>query len=93
LLSLRAPAATKPGVVSVTFPAATVQFKPGPNLAAAQANCLVCHGADYIYNQPPLTKAGWTGSVNKMRNVFKATIADGDVDKIVEYLMSQNGKP
>jgi cytochrome c553 len=92
LLSLRAPAASSPSVVTVTFPATTVQFKPGPNLASAQANCLTCHGADYVYNQPPLSKAQWTAEVTKMRNAYKAPIADGDVDKIVDYLMSQNGK-
>jgi mono/diheme cytochrome c family protein len=92
LLSLGAHAASSPSVVTVTFPASTIDFKPGPNLAAAQANCLICHGADYVYNQPPLSKAQWTGEVNKMRNAYKAPIADADVDKIVEYLMSQNGK-
>ena len=92
LLALRAPAATSPSVVSVKLPATAVEFKPGPNLAGAQANCLICHGADYVYNQPPLSKAQWTAEVNKMRNAYKAPIADGDVDKIVDYLMSQNGK-
>jgi cytochrome c553 len=90
--ALRAPAATKSGVVSVSLPPPVVAFKPGPNLAAAQASCLICHGADYVYNQPPLSKAQWTAEVTKMRNAYKATIADADVDKIVEYLMSQNGK-
>ncbi len=94
LLSPRAPAATGPSVVTVSFPAPTIDFKPGPNLAAAQANCLICHGADYVYNQPPLSRAQWTAEVNKMRNVYKALLADDAVavDKIVDYLMSQNGK-
>jgi mono/diheme cytochrome c family protein len=92
VLALRAPAATGPRVVTVTFPATTINFKPGPNLAAAQANCLICHGADYVYNQPPLSKAQWTAEVTKMRNAYKAPVVDGDVERIVEYLMSQNGK-
>ncbi|MBV8601453.1 MAG: cytochrome c [Candidatus Eremiobacteraeota bacterium] len=79
--------------ITVTFPPPLVQFKNGPNLGVAQANCLVCHGADYIYTQPPLTRAQWTAEVNKMRAAYKAQIADDDVPKIVDYLLSQNGKP
>jgi len=91
--TLRAPAQTAfPKKVSVTFPASTISFKPGPNLGTAQANCLVCHNADYIYFQPALTRAQWTAEVNKMRAAYKASIADADVQPIVDYLMSQNGK-
>ena len=81
-----------PNKVTVAFPAPVVDFKPGPNLGVAQTNCLVCHGADYVYNQPPLTRAQWTAEVNKMRAAYKANIAADDVSQIVDYLMSQNGK-
>lgn len=77
---------------SIALPPGTIQFKPGPNLGIVQANCLVCHNADYVYFQPALTRAQWTAEVNKMRAAYKATIADDDVPKIVDYLMSQNGK-
>jgi len=85
-------AAGFPKSSSVTLPPSSIMFKPGPNLGVAQANCLVCHNADYIYFQPALTRAQWTAEVNKMRGAYKATIADDDVPKIVDYLMSQNGK-
>jgi sulfite dehydrogenase (cytochrome) subunit B len=85
-------AAGFPKSQSIALPPGTIQFKPGPNLGIVQANCLVCHNADYIYFQPALTRAQWTAEVNKMRAAYKATIADGDVPKIVDYLMSQNGK-
>jgi mono/diheme cytochrome c family protein len=81
-----------PRKMSIQIPPSPVQFKPGPNLATVQANCLVCHSAEYVYNQPPLTRAVWTAEVNKMRNAYKAQIQDADVDKIVDYLMTQNGK-
>ena len=81
-----------PRKVSVTLPASSIAFKSGPNLGVAQANCLVCHNADYVYFQPPMTRAQWTAEVNKMRAAYKASIADADVDRIVDYLMSQNGK-
>ena len=85
-------AAALPKKVTIQIPPGTVQFKPGPNIGVAQANCLVCHNADYVYNQPALTRTQWTAEVNKMRAVYKANIADDDVPKIVDYLMSQNGK-
>jgi len=85
-------AAALPKKVEIQLPPSSIAFKPGPNQNVAQANCLVCHNADYVYFQPRLTTAQWTAEVNKMRAVYKANIADDDVPKIVEYLMSQNGK-
>lgn len=85
-------AAAFPKSASITLPPSNIQFKPGPNVGIVQANCLVCHNADYVYFQPALTRAQWTAEVNKMRAAYKATIADDDVPKIVDYLMTQNGK-
>lgn len=81
------------GTLSVKFPPVTVGFKPGPGSDVATANCRTCHSAAYIYTQPRLTKAQWTAEVNKMKAVYGAPIAPGDVATIVDYLMTQNGKP
>src|SRR5574340_6014 len=78
--------------VSIDLPQETAQLKPGPGLAAARDNCMICHSVDYIYMQPPLTKEQWHAEVVKMKKVMGAPIADGDIDSIVQYLMSQNGK-
>ena len=83
----------KPGLLTVSFPPSVYEFKDGPNVGTARANCLTCHTAEYVYVQPAFTAAVWTAEVNKMRNAYKANIADGDVQPIVDYLMSQNGKP
>ncbi len=92
--SLASPAATaaNAGAVSVELPAETAELKPGPGLDVARANCMTCHSVDYIYMQPPLTQDQWRGVVMKMKKVMGAPIADGDIDTIVQYLMSQNGK-
>ncbi|MBV8198728.1 MAG: cytochrome c [Candidatus Eremiobacteraeota bacterium] len=90
--ALAAPVIRMPSKMSIELPPSERTFQPGPNLGVVRANCLVCHNADYVYNQTPMTRAQWTAEVNKMRNVYKATIADDDVAKIVDYLMSQNGK-
>jgi mono/diheme cytochrome c family protein len=80
-----------PATVRIDLPAETARLAPGPNVAAAQT-CMVCHSVDYIYMQPPLTSDQWRGEVVKMKTVFGAPLADGDVEAIVTYLMSQNGK-
>lgn len=85
-------AADGAGAVSIQLPGETATLKAGPGLEVAQANCVSCHSVDYIYMQPPLAEAQWRGVVVKMQKVMGAPIADGDVDAIVRYLMSQNGK-
>jgi sulfite dehydrogenase (cytochrome) subunit B len=84
-------AAEQSQVVKVDLPAETARLAPRPNVASAQV-CMVCHSVDYVYMQPPLTSEQWRGEVLKMKNTFGAPIADGDVDEIVTYLMSQNGE-
>jgi hypothetical protein len=81
------------GSVTITLPPPNNTFKDGPNVALAQGKCLACHSADYVYTQPPLTMKQWTAEVTKMRKVFGASIGDDDIAPLVEYLMSQNGKP
>jgi hypothetical protein len=81
------------GVVSIKLPPATVPFKAGPGVALANANCLTCHSAAYVYTQPRLTKAQWTAEVTKMKGAYGAPIAPGDIAALAEYLVSQNGKP
>ena len=82
----------KDGVVTITLPPETVAFKPGPNVDAAKTYCTMCHSADYIYNQPPMNKEKWVGIVTKMQKTFGAPVPDAEIDKIAEYLVSQNGK-
>jgi mono/diheme cytochrome c family protein len=75
--------------VTYKLPEETAQFKPGPNLEVAQANCLGCHSPDYIQTQPRGPKFGkdfWTAEVNKMIKVYGAPIDANDIPKIVEYL-------
>ncbi|MEW6132543.1 MAG: cytochrome c [Pseudomonadota bacterium] len=79
-------------VVTIDLPGETAELKPGPGREAALANCMICHSVDYIYMQPPQTRDQWKASVVKMQKTFGAPIKDEDIDAIVGYLMSQNGK-
>jgi mono/diheme cytochrome c family protein len=80
------------GAVAIELPAETARLKPGPGVDTALQSCMTCHSVDYIYMQPPLTKDQWRGEVVKMKNVFGAPFGENDIDTIVAYLMSQNGK-
>jgi hypothetical protein len=77
---------------TITLPPPNTQLKDGPNVGLAQTKCLICHSADYIYIQPPLTRAQWTAEVTKMQKAYGAPIADTDIPPLVDYLMSQDGK-
>lgn len=82
------------GPVAIALPGdAGFSFKPGPGVAAAQANCLTCHSSAYVSTQPVLSRAQWTAEVLKMRTAYGAQIADDQVPAIVDYLTAQYGKP
>jgi len=58
----------------------------GPGADAANNNCLACHSAGMVLNQPALSKTQWRAEVDKMRTAYKAPIDSNDVDSIVDYL-------
>lgn len=79
--------------VRVRLPAPDLTFAGGRDAEPARRHCLTCHSSDYVYTQPPLTKAQWTAEVVKMIKVYGADISDSEIDRIVDYLVTQNGKP
>ena len=78
--------------VAITLPPDARSFGPGPGQSVAQANCTICHAADYVYTQPPLTSDQWRAEVLKMQKAYGATIDPTAVDALVQYLVGQNGK-
>jgi sulfite dehydrogenase (cytochrome) subunit B len=81
--------AAKAEPVSYELPPETAEFKPGPGVEVAQANCAACHSADYIRTQPRGAGFGrdfWQAEVTKMIKVFGAPITEEDSKVIVEYL-------
>jgi mono/diheme cytochrome c family protein len=75
---------------SVDLPSGDSMF-PGAKADAVNNNCLACHSADMVLNQPALPKAIWEAEVHKMINVYKAPVDDADVPAIVDYLASTKG--
>ncbi len=76
---------------NVVLPAGDLTFPGGKEAEAINGNCLSCHSAEMVLNQPVLTKAAWSAEVAKMIGVYKAPVAAGDVPAIVGYLVATRG--
>ena len=77
--------------VTVELPAGDALFPGGTTADAINNNCIACHSADMVLDQPTLPRATWEAEVLKMINVYKAPIADSDVAAIVDYLAKLKG--
>jgi mono/diheme cytochrome c family protein len=76
--------------ISVDLPQSEVMFT-GEGAGPANNNCLACHSADMVLNQPALTRAAWQAEVSKMINIYKAPVAAADAAAIVDYLTRTKG--
>ncbi|MDE2229860.1 MAG: cytochrome c [Alphaproteobacteria bacterium] len=90
-LAAQAKAPTALKSVDVKLPKSVHALPDGPGLAVVHNTCLGCHSAGMIMNQPAMPKAAWEVEVNKMRNVYKAPVAEKDIPTIVEYLTAVKG--
>ena len=80
--------------VSVDLPVGDRTFPDGKGVDAVNNNCLACHSAGMVLNQPKLSEAAWAGVVAKMINAYKAPVDPADVDAIVAYLAAMKvGQP
>ena len=77
--------------VKLELPDSDKMFPTGPGSDAINNNCLACHSAGMVLEQPALSKQAWAAEVNKMINNYKAPIAPEDVGAIVEYLTALKG--
>ena len=75
----------------IALPPEQMDLKPGKGLDKVQANCLICHSADYITMQPRFSRAQWTAAVAKMIRVMGARITDDDARIISDYLTENYG--
>ena len=72
--------------VSVDLPNSDQTFSGGKDAEAINSNCLTCHSAGMVLNQPAMTRAAWQTEVEKMRGQYKAPVNEADVPAIVAYL-------
>jgi hypothetical protein len=93
LAGAQATVANAGGVKSIKLLPATVNFKPGPNLALVQETCLECHSADYVVYQPRQSVAGWKAVIDKMRDSMHMDPLTPDQEaKILDYLVTSYGQ-
>ena len=77
--------------LDVSLPTGDRTFPDGTHVEAITNNCLACHSAGMILNQPSLKRAEWQSEVNKMRTTYKAPVSDQDATAIVDYLFATKG--
>lgn len=78
-------------IVRVELPAGDETFPPGDGAAVASSQCLICHSAGMVLQQPPLTKDQWRAEIVKMRSAYGAPIPEDQDDELSEYLKTING--
>jgi mono/diheme cytochrome c family protein len=77
--------------VTVDLPTSRTMFPAGQGADIASAQCLICHSAGMVLNQPPLTQDEWAGEINKMRNSFGAPLPAEQVEALAKYLRGIQG--
>lgn len=77
---------------SVDLPTDDTGYPDGRHAEVINANCTACHSASMALNQPPLSADQWKAEVTKMREVYKAPVAEADVPAIVAYLTGMSSK-
>ena len=79
--------------VKVALPTGDRVFPGGDRANAINNNCVACHSAGMVLNQPSLTKAVWSSEVHKMIAVYKAPVSAADADAVIAYLVATKGAP
>ena len=77
--------------VGIDLPGSDREFPGGAAADVVNANCVACHSVGMVLTQPALTRAAWQEEVAKMRNTYKAPVAEEDVPAIVAYLAALPG--
>jgi cytochrome c5 len=55
-------------------------------------NCIICHSASYVQNQPALPEKTWAAIVTKMQKTYGAPVSDSAAQVIIQYLTTIKGK-
>ena len=83
--------AAKGPVHEIELPQYPPDLPDGPNKAAFDQKCLLCHSARYVTMQPRFPKAAWEKTVKKMVDAYGAPISPAEQQEIVEYLVAIKG--
>lgn len=84
------PAGARTRITAIQLPPQGTAFRSAPGVELMQRECLTCHSAEYVTQQPALSKAAWTAEITKMRVAYGAPIPASETDDLVAYLVAQN---
>ena len=73
---------------NINLPDDAATYPDGPHADVVNANCTACHSASMALTQPALSADQWKAEVTKMREIYKAPVAERDVPGIVAYLIA-----
>lgn len=90
MLATAGPGAT--GADVWKLPPEKTVLRPGAGRELVLGQCVACHSADYITTQPPLDRAAWAASVEKMRAKYGAAVPTNVAPAIADYLAAQYGR-
>jgi cytochrome c551/c552 len=77
--------------LDIQLPPETGAFKQDKGAEIANGQCLICHSVEYVVMQPPMPRAFWKSSVQKMQQKYAAPIPDDQVEAVVDYLTKNYG--
>jgi hypothetical protein len=77
--------------LKLDVPSSDAMFPAGSGSDAINNNCLACHSADHVLNQPSMSREAWQEVVNKMITAYKAPVSPDDAKAIVDYLVHTKG--
>lgn len=68
-------------------------LKSGAGVELVRSACSTCHSLDYVITQPPLNRAQWTASLEKMKARFGAPLSTNEIPALVAYLETNYSPP
>src|SRR5215471_18155899 len=77
--------------LDIQLPPETGAFKQDAGAEIANGQCLICHSVEYVVMQPPMPRAFWKSSVQKMQQKYGAPIPDDQVEALADYLTRNYG--
>ena len=77
--------------LDIQLPPETGAFKQDAGAEIANGQCLICHSVEYVSTQPPMARAFWKASIQKMQQKYGAPIPTNNVERLVDYLAGNYG--
>jgi mono/diheme cytochrome c family protein len=72
--------------VSVQLPTSAAAFPAGEGADVANEQCLICHSAGMVLQQPQRTEAQWKAAIAKMRDAYGAPLPVQQIEPLAAYL-------